>query len=279
MVLDPWAASSLRIAGIAVGALVAFLLMRGALRVGVGHVLERRAPPAEAEGPMSAAELQRRVMTLERLALRIVSALLAVIALLMVLAQLGIDIGPAVAGLGVVGIALGFGAQALVRDWLAGVFIVIENQYSAGDVVRIAGVEGVVEDLSLRRTAVRDLDGALHVVPNGQIVVASNLTRGWARVNVDVSVPYGADLERATTVINDVGRQLMDDPAWSERLLEAPVVDRVEALGDAAVILKVLGRVRPAEQWAVAGELRRRVLAAFAAEADAGLLPRAVSVS
>jgi small conductance mechanosensitive channel len=218
------------------------------------------------EGSPTASDLERRVTTLQRLAVRITGALIGLIALLMILDQFDISIGPAVAGLGVAGIAVGFGAQTLIRDWLAGVFVILENQYSAGDVVRISGVEGVVEDFSLRRTALRDLDGTVHTVPNGSIVVASNLTRGWARVNLDIQVAYDTDIDRATEVIDTVGRSLTEDPGWRDRVIEAPSVQRVSALGDSAVTLKVLGQVPPAEQWAVAGELRKRILAAFAAE-------------
>jgi len=163
-----------------------------------------------------------------------------------------------------VGIAVGFGAQTLIRDWLAGIFVVLENQYNQGDVVRIAGVSGVVEDFSLRRTMLRDLDGTVHTVPNGQITVASNLTRVWARVNIDIPVAYDTDLDLATQVINEVGAQLHADPDWAGRLLEAPTVVRVGHFGDTGVSLKVLGQVPAAEQWAVAGELRKRMLTAFA---------------
>jgi moderate conductance mechanosensitive channel len=122
----------------------------------------------------------------------------------------------------------------------------------------------VVEDFSLRRTTLRDLDGAVHSVPNGQITVASNLTRVWARVNMDIPIAYGTDIEEATRVINEVGEQLHTDPEWSARMLEAPSVVRVGALGDFGLSLKVLGQVHAAEQWSVAGELRKRILAAFA---------------
>jgi small conductance mechanosensitive channel len=210
---------------------------------------------------------------------RIAASVVAVVAGLMILDLFGIDIGPAVAGLGVAGIAVGFGAQTLVRDWLAGIFIVLENQYNAGDVVRIAGVEGTVEDFSLRRTTLRDLDGTVHTVPNGQIVVASNMTRLWARVNLDIRVPYDADIDRATAVINRVGEELRDDPEWAPRLLEPPSVVRVSALADSAVALKVLGQVRAAEQWAVAGELRKRILAAFSADGIDVPFPHQVIVS
>ena len=121
----------------------------------------------------------------------------------MILGQLGLDIGPAVAGLGVVGIAVGFGAQSLVRDYLNGALILIENQFGKGDVVRIAGVAGTVEDFSLRRTTLRDLDGVVHTVPNGEIKVASNLTRVWARINQDVTVAYGTDIDQAIEVVDD----------------------------------------------------------------------------
>ena len=208
-------------------------------------------------------ELARRVNTIGRLVMRIGGAVIVVIAVLMALGQFSIDIGPAVAGLGVVGIAVGFGAQTLIRDWLAGIFVVLENQYSEGDVVRIGGVEGVVESFSLRRTTLRDLDGTVHSVPNGHITVASNLTRLWARVNLDISVAYDTDIDAATDLINRVGEEMQSDDEWGPRLLEAPKVMRVNALADSAVTLKVLGQVRAAEQWAVAGELRKRILAAF----------------
>ena len=265
MELEPWAETTLKVVGILVVALLAAWATRLAIGAAVRHLLERRAL---SEGQLTADDLERRVKTLQRLAVRIASALIGLIALLMILDQFGISIGPAIAGLGVVGIAVGFGAQTLIRDWLAGVFIILENQYSAGDVVRISGVDGLVEDISLRRTTLRDLDGTVHTVPNGSIVVASNMTRGWARVNLDISVAYDTDIDGATAIIDGVGRSLTEDPAWRDRVIEAPSVIRVNSLGDSAVALKVLGQVRPAEQWAVAGELRKRILAAFA---DAGI--------
>ena len=254
---------ALQLVLIGLAALVGFLILRTVVGVGMRHLLERRSEEANAGGVQSQAELERRVSTIGRLVVRLTGALIGVIAVLMALDLFGIDIGPAVAGLGVVGIAIGFGAQTLVRDWLAGIFIVLENQYSAGDVVRIADVEGVVEDFSLRRTTLRDLDGTVHSVPNGQIVVASNMTRLWARVNLDINVAYDTDLDRASELIDRVGTDLLSDPEWGPRLLEPPTVVRVEALADSSVTLKVLGQVRAAEQWAVGGELRKRILAAF----------------
>lgn len=166
----------LRVAVIVLVALVGYGALRAAVGVAERHIVERRGQEAGGAG-MAPQELERRVRTIGSLLVRISGAVIAVVATLMVLELFGIDIGPAVAGLGVAGIAVGLGAQTLVRDWLAGIFVILENQYSAGDVVRIAGVEGTVEDFSLRRTTLRDADGSVHTVPNGQIVVASNLTR------------------------------------------------------------------------------------------------------
>jgi small-conductance mechanosensitive channel len=270
--------SILRVTLIVVAALAAFLILRKGVEVGVRGVMERRSAEAT-DDDTPPHELERRVNTIARLAVRIGLVIIVTIAALMALDEFGVEIGPAIAGLGVVGIAVGFGAQTLIRDWLAGIFIVLENQYSEGDVVRIAGVEGVVEAFSLRRTTLRDLDGTVHTVPNGQITVASNLTRLWARVNLDVSVAYDTDIDRATEIINDVGRELLADADWAPRLLEAPGVVRVSAVSDSSVALKVLGQVRAAEQWAVAGELRKRILAAFSREGLAVPFPHQVIVT
>ena len=200
MTFDPWVEPTFHVLLILVAAVIAYVALRLAINAAVSQVLDRRGRTAT-DGPMSPEELERRVRTLQRLATRIAVALIGVIAILMVLDQFTIDIGPAIAGLGVVGIAVGLGAQTLVRDWLAGIFIVLENQYSGGDLVRIAGVEGVVEDFSLRRTVLRDVDGTVHHVPNGQIIVASNLSRrrgaarpGFSAGNAAADAP-GADME------------------------------------------------------------------------------------
>ena len=251
----------LRLVVISLAALIGFVAVRTAVGVSVRHVVERRQEESGSAG-LPEPELERRVQTVGRLAVRIAGVAIVVIATLMALDLFGIEIGPAIAGLGVVGLAVGFGAQALIRDYLAGIFIVLENQYSAGDMVRIAGVEGVVEDFSLRRTTLRDLDGTVHTVPNGQIIVASNMTRLWARVNLDVDVSPDGDLDEVAGVIDRVGADLHADPAWAPRLLEAPKVVRVDALAGQSVRLKVLGKVRAGEQWAVGSELRKRILAA-----------------
>ena len=187
---------AVRIAIIAIAALVAFLFLRLAVKVGVQHIVDRRFPTRSVLSP---AEVEARVRTIGDLAIRIGGAVIAVVAVLMVLGELGINIGPAIAGLGLVGIAAGLGAQTVIRDWLAGIFVVLENQYSYGDLVRIAGVEGTVEDFSLRRTLLRDADGSFHTVPNGQIQVATKLSRagGGQGLAADQATAEGAATDEA----------------------------------------------------------------------------------
>jgi moderate conductance mechanosensitive channel len=228
----------------------------------VKTLFDREATEGTAQ-ELSAVELKKRMDTLDALGGRAIQFLIVVIAGLMILAKLGLDIGPAIAGLGVVGIAVGFGAQSLVRDYLTGALILIENQFSVGDVVRLAGIEGTVEDFNLRRTTVRDIDGVVHTIPNAEIKVASNLTRVWARINQDVTLAYGTDVDRAIQVVDDVGQAMKADPAWKSAVLEPPRVDRVLAISEQGVTLKILGSVRAPEQWAAAGEYRKRLLAAL----------------
>ena len=260
--LPPSAITALRIlAMIVVGILVlraAGLFVHGIVKA----LLDREAAEGTAQ-ELSAVELQKRMDTIQTLGSRVLQAFVIVIVALRVLGEVDVDVGPAIAGLGVIGIAVGFGAQSLVRDYLNGSLILIENQFSIGDVVTITGVTGTVEDFSLRRTTLRDLDGVVHSVPNGEIKVASNRTRTWARINQDVTIAYGQELDRAIEVVDDVGRGMATDPVWKRRILEPPRVERVEALGEYGVTLKILGSVRAVDQWAAGGELRKRLLDSF----------------
>ena len=249
---------------IVVVAYISFRLARLFVRGIVKALMDREATEGTAQ-ELSAVELKKRMDTLDQLGGGVLQFLIVAIAGLMVLSELGLDIGPAVAGIGVVGIAVGFGAQSLVRDYLNGSLILLENQFAKGDVIRAAGVAGTVEDFTLRRTTLRDLDGVVHTVPNGEIKVASNLTRTWSRINQDVTVAYGTDIDKAIAVVEVVGREMADDPLWRRRVLEPPRVERVEALAEYGVTLKILGSVRASDQWSASGDFRKRLLAAFAA--------------
>src|SRR5438552_1031068 len=235
------------------------LLVQGVIKA----VFDREAAQGSAK-ELSIIEVAKRRDTIERLGARVIQGFVLIVATLMILDKLAYNIGPAVAGFGVVGIAVGFGAQSLVRDYFNGWLILLENQFSIGDVVSIAGVTGTVEDLTLRRTTLRDLDGIVHTVPNGEIKVASNRTRTWARINQNVTVAFGTDIDKAIEVVEDLGKTMAADPIWKRRILEPPRVERVESIDERGVTLKILGTVRASEQWAAGGEFRKLLLEAFA---------------
>ncbi|MBU1159977.1 mechanosensitive ion channel family protein [Patescibacteria group bacterium] len=182
---------------------------------------------------------------------------------MMILSEIGVDIGPLLAAAGVLGLALGFGAQYLIKDVISGLFIILENQYRVGDVVCLDGTCGLVEDITLRMTVLRDLDGVVHHVPNGVINKASNLSKFFARVNLDIGISYNTDLEKAIKVINKVGDDLAEDPQWKEFIIKPPQFLRVNDFADSAIIIKILGETKPLKQWDVAGELRKRIKIAF----------------
>jgi small-conductance mechanosensitive channel len=207
--------------------------------------------------------LEKRTNTLLAIFKGMGRALIIIVVIMMVLDEVGVPIAPVLAGFGVAGIAIGFGAQYLIRDLIAGIFIIMENQYRVGDVVRVADISGLVEYITLRKTVLRDLDGILHHVPNGEIRTASNFTRHFARVNLDIPVAYGTDLDHAISVINRVGKELAEDEKWRKVIKSPPQVLRVNNLGDSGIDIKILGDVKPMEQWAVMGELRLRLKKAF----------------
>ena len=211
-------------------------------------------------------EVMKRSETLSSVFVGAVVSLIYVSALFMVLTELGVPIGPVLGGFGIAGIAVGFGAQYLVRDLIAGVFILAENQYRTGDVVTLSGISGLVESINLRRTVVRDLDGQVHVIPNGEITVASNKTKYWSRVNLDVGVAYKEDVDRVIEVLNEIGDEIAADPYYGLMLITPPQVLRLNALDDSAVTFKMLGDCKPMKQWEIMGEMRRRIKIRFDAE-------------
>lgn len=225
--------------------------------------LVERAIKVRGKGRRAKEELAKRSQTLSGFITTAIGITIAVAAIFMVLSELGINITPLLAGAGVFGLAVGFGAQSLIKDFLSGLFIILEDQYSKGDVVKIAGIAGLVEDINLRRTILRDLDGIVHSIPNGHITTASNYTRDWARINLDIPVAYGEDLDRVMAVINRVGKELAEDKYFGKLILKAPQALRVNKLGDSGIDIKILGETKPMKQWELTGELRKRLKKAF----------------
>jgi small conductance mechanosensitive channel len=187
------------------------------------------------------------------------SAIIYGIASMMALAELGLSLGPLIAGAGIVGVALGFGAQSLVKDFLSGTFMLLEDQYGVGDVIDLGDASGVVEGITLRVTRLRDINGTVWHVPNGEIARVGNMSQNWARLVLDVGVAYEADVDQARDVILSTTEALAADPDWSARFLDAPELWGVEALGDNSVTIRVVAKVIPGEQWMMQRELRRRI--------------------
>ncbi len=185
------------------------------------------------------------------------------IALFMVLAELGLQLAPLLAGAGIVGIALGFGAQNLVRDFLTGIFMRIEDQYGVGDVIDAGPATGTVEGVSLRTTRLRDLEGNVWHIPNGVIERVANKSQEWSRALLDISVAYQADTGRAAAIIKEAADAMWEDPAWSVEIVEEPEVWGVEELGADGVVIRLVVTTRPLSQWKVGRELRARVKAAL----------------
>lgn len=189
--------------------------------------------------------------------------LIWIVAGIMILDELGATIGPILASAGIVGLAFGFGGQYLVRDIISGFFIILENQYRIGDVVDLGGTAGLVEDISLRITTLRDMNGTVHHVPHGDIKRVANLSKNFSRVNLNIGIGYNSNLEHVIGVINKIGKDLSEDAEWKEHILEPPKFLRVEQMGDSAIIIKIVGQTKALSQWSVTGELRKRIIITF----------------
>ncbi|UCC90979.1 MAG: mechanosensitive ion channel family protein [Dehalococcoidia bacterium] len=210
------------------------------------------------------AEREKRVQTLVRLITTVSAIGLGILATFLVLQQLRINITTPLVGLGVFGVAIGFGAQYLIRDLIAGFFVYLENQYNVGDVIRMGDVAGIVEELSLRRTVLRDLDGARHMIANGEIRIVSNLTQEWSRAHLNISVAYKEDLDRVMALMRKTWEEMKQDPNWgSDMLSETPWLLRVDEFGDSGITIKMVGETRPIKQWDLMGEFRRRIKKVF----------------
>jgi len=222
--------------------------------------------------------LEKRQQTLTGIFYSAARVIILIIAGLLILSEFDFNIGPLLAGAGIVGLAFGFGGQYLIRDIIAGLFIILEDQFRKGDVVKIGGVAGLVEDITLRKTVLRDLDGIEHHIPNGEISVTSNLTKLWARIHLNIGVSYETDLDKAMAVLNKVGQELADDPEWKEHIIKAPQAIGVDDFADSAIMIKVLGETKPMKQWDAMRELRKRIKIAFDKEGIEIPYPHRVSI-
>ena len=208
-------------------------------------------------------EAAKRVGTLCRAFRYLGSVVISVVAAMLVMNELGISIAPILATAGVAGIAIGFGAQSLVKDYFAGLFLLLEDQIRQGDVVQIAGIGGQVEEVTLRYVRLRDFEGHVHFVPNGEIKIVTNRTRDYAQALIEVGVAYRVDTDEAMAVMREVGREMRADPEWAPRLLDEVELVGVERWADSAVILRCRFKVVGIEQWNVRREFLRRLKKAY----------------
>jgi small-conductance mechanosensitive channel len=217
-------------------------------------------------GAAPSEEEAQRARTLARVIRSTALVIIVTAAGLMILVELGLDITPLIAGAGIAGVALGLGAQSLISDVIGGFFILMEDQFAVGDAIQVGDIGGGVEKMTLRATFLRDLEGTLHVIPNGEIRIVSNRTKGWSRVVVNVGVAYEEDIGRVVAALEKIGRDFNQDEEFAPLLLEEPTVTGVEALGDWTVTVRIMVKTRPGRQWEVARELRRRIKESFERE-------------
>jgi len=245
----------LRILLIAAGSLLVIRLLRA--------VANRIPGLMAAAGEPVITEREKRARTVASLLRTVGTTLMLVIAGMMVFREIGLDITPLLAGAGVAGFAIGFGAQSLIKDVIAGFFILLEDQFHVGDVIQAAGVSGQVEQMTLRLTIIRDLQGTVHFIPNGEIKLVSNLTKEWSRAVLEIGVGYGEDVDRVIALLGEVGHSMAQDEVFGKLLVEPPQVLGVEALAESQVTVRMLAKTLPLKQWEVARELRRRIKLRF----------------
>jgi len=256
-VIDWLGTHGIRVLAIVIIAVILYFLLRRLIPGLVERSMLRQAKK-QPKG-----EVKKRASTLSAALVKTGTIIIVIFAIFTILPEFGVNIAAALTGLGIIGIAVGFGAQSLIKDLLAGIFILLEDQYRVGDVVNIAGIGGLVEEIGLRHTIIRDLDGVVHSIPNSEIKIASNLTKGYSRVNLNISVAYAEDLDHVIEVINRVCKEMAEDPKWSADFVSIPKVLRVDKLGDSGIDIKILGDTKPMRQWDIMGELRLRIKRTF----------------
>ncbi len=266
----------IKIAIIIIGAIFLRALAARSIKRLVERSAKKQLDAVEASGEPSSTQLiaaqrsAQRFETLGSLFRNISTLIIYTIATLLVLANLGFNLGPLIAGAGILGVALGFGAQSLVADFLSGVFIIMEDQYGVGDVVDVgdstgssAGISGTVEEVQLRTTKIRSVDGVLWFIRNGEIVRVGNKSQNWSRTVLDVSVAYDTDISKAKDILSKTGKAFYQDPEDGHLLLDIPEVWGVEELAADAILIRMVVKTKPGEQWTASRRLREKIKDAF----------------
>lgn len=213
--------------------------------------------------PLQASETKKRAHTLGNILRHAFLIIITFVAVLMILGELGIQLGPLLATAGIGALAIGFGAQGLVKDVIGGFFIILENQYRIGDVIEVAGVSGLVESVSLRKTVLRDLQGKVHTIPNGEIKVVSNFSKEWSRSVLDLGVSYREDIDQIVDLLIQIGKEMESEEPYKSAILEPLQVLGVEKFDESQMVIRMMVKTAPLKQWEVGRELRRRIKIRF----------------
>jgi small conductance mechanosensitive channel len=213
--------------------------------------------------PLQASEAKKRAHTLGNILRHAFLIIITFVAVLMILGELGIQLGPLLATAGIGALAIGFGAQGLVKDVISGFFIILENQYRIGDVIEVAGVSGLVESVSLRKTVLRDLQGKVHTIPNGEIKVVSNFSKEWSRSVLDLGISYRDDIDQIVDLLIRIGKEMESEEPYKSAILEPLQVLGVEKFDESQMVIRMMVKTAPLKQWDVGRELRRRIKIRF----------------
>ncbi len=244
------------------------IIILASILLKVTNIFLRRIKPImlknmESGSELDSREIEKRLDTLLGILRSIVKVIIWLMMGMLFLREVGIDIAPIIAGAGIVGLAVGFGAQELVRDFISGFFMLLENQIREGDVAIVNGTGGLVEHVGMRTIVLRDLSGVVHVFQNGKVNTLANMTKNWSGIVFDIGVAYKEDTDKVVEVIQHVAEELRAEPDFNNKILEPIEIFGVDGFGDSAVIIKARFKTKPIEQWAVGREYRRRLKKAF----------------
>ena len=245
---------------------IALLIILRVARFSVSRLKKALIRKAEKDETVDDSEAEKRIDTLTGILLGAVRIVLYTVFIIMLLGKFGIDIGPLLASAGILGLAVGFGAQELVRDYISGFFVLLEDQLRAGDVAIINGTGGLVENIGLRTISLRDLSGTVHIFQNGKISSLSNMTKAWSAMVFDIGVAYKENVDQVMEIMKQVGDELQNDEKYGPNIIEPIEVFGLDSFGESALVIKARLKTKPIQQWTIGREYRRRLKIAFDAQ-------------
>ncbi len=248
--------------GLLIIILVVLIVMR-LIKFTINKVKRSLIKRADEDENVDTQEVEKRVNTLMGITYGVVRIVILAVLIMIILAKFAVNIGPILASAGILGLALGFGAQELVRDYISGFFMLLENQVRVGDVAIINGTGGLVEKIELRTISLRDLSGVVHIFQNGKVNTLSNMTKEWSAIVLDIGVAYKEDVERVMKIIKDVGDELQSDPEFSDKIIAPIEVMGLDSFGDSALVIRARIKTKPIQQWFTGREFRKRLKKVF----------------